>query len=457
MVFKSINPSNYEILGEYQISSDTEIKAAVKNAHRVKYEWKDIGVEERVKYLTRVYQTLDDYKTEIAEHDTKDMGFPITQCHNFNLGDGLTYFKWYLDNAAQIIAPETTYETDSELHQVFYEPYGVAAVIQPWNFPFCQWSWSVVPALLAGNPVIFKPSEEVPYANKYLESLIKDCNLPSGVLQFVYGDGKTGDALVHQDIDLIIFTGSIKTGQYLYKVAAEKFIPALLELGGSAPGIIFADANINDATEAVFWQRFANCGQTCDGLKRLIVHESIFDEVINILTEKLKTSQLGDPLDPKTIFGPLVADRQVQLLEAQVQDAVDLGAKVLIGGKKPAKLIGSYYEPTILTNINTNMRVWQEEVFGPVLPVVSFKSDSQAIKLANDTHHGLGSYLYTKDKNRMESVAAQIEAGMVSVNGLNYVIPQNPFGGYKLSGLGREHGHFGLEDLTQVKVIARPK
>jgi acyl-CoA reductase-like NAD-dependent aldehyde dehydrogenase len=457
MKIKSINPHDYSVIGEVEASTEGEIAKAVTAAHKAKQSWKELGVKARVKALSKVFRILDQNRDSIARHDTLDMGFPISQCHDFNLGDGFSYFKWYLDHAEKYLSPEVTLETESEIHQVYYEPHGVTAVIQPWNFPFCQWSWGVIPTLLTGNTVVFKPSEEVLHANRHLESLIAKANLPQGVLSFVYGNGQTGDFLVHQDIDLIVFTGSTKTGRYLYQVAAEKFIPALLELGGSAPGIIFADADIDHTLETVFWQRFANCGQTCDGLKRLIVEEGIFDKVVDGLKAKVTTSAIGDPLNKDTLFGPLAAKRQLELLESQVKDAVTKGAKIVTGGKRVNKSSGAHYHPTILTNIEPNMRVWQEEVFGPVLPIASFTSEAEAVDLANDTRYGLGSYLYTQDVNKANRVAAQIEAGMVSINGTNYVLPQNPFGGYKMSGFGREHGSHGLRELTQIKVVSRNK
>ena len=457
MKIKSLNPSNKQLLGEVSISSQDEVQQKVKLAHEAKKSWKELGVKKRVELMTEVYEALHKRKDEIARLDTKEMGFPIAQCRDFNLGDAFGYFKWNLENAEKHLSPEITFEDDSTIHTVYYEPKGVVAVIQPWNFPFCQWSWGVVASLLAGNTVVYKPSEEVPLSAKLLEEIINSCNLPKGVMNFVYGSGETGEYLVNQNIDMIVFTGSTRTGQKLYKVAAEKFIPILLELGGSAPGIIFDDADIDSAVDTVFWQRYANCGQTCDGLKRLIVHEVVFDEVVSKLKTKLESSKIGDSLKEETEFGPLVAERQLTLLESQVKDAIDKGAKVVTGGSKPANLSGYFFEPTILTNITSGMRVWREEVFGPVLPIQSFKTDAEAVELANDTEYGLGSYFYTKDKVRADKVAGQLEAGMVSINGSNYVLPMNPFGGYKQSGLGREHGKYGFHELCNVKVVAKNK
>ncbi len=451
----STNPGrNFKVLGEVLVSSEKEIREKVAKAQAAKEAWKNIGVFDRVKLLKRVYDALYAKRDKIAQLDSQEMGFPITQCYTYNLGDGLAYFKWYLENSARYLVPEVTFQSKREVHTVYYEPTGVAAVIVPWNFPFCNWSWSVVPNLLVGNTVVFKHSSKSCLSSKIIEEIVSGCHLPEGVLAHVYGDGKVGDFLVHQNIDLISFTGSTKVGEYLYRVAAEKFIKVVLELGGSAPGIVFADANLDRDIETIFNQRFTNCGQACDGLKRLIVHEDIFDEVVERLRIKVVKTKIGEPLDKKTDFGPLVSKKQLLDLTGQVKDAVDKGATVVVGGRTVEYLKGAYYKPTLLTDVTTKMRVWQEEVFGPVLPIVPFKSEEEAVALANDTQYGLGSYIYTGNKKLAQRMASKIEAGMVSVNGANYVLPFNPFGGYKRSGMGREHGKYGLHELCQIKVVA---
>ena len=257
---------------------------------------------------------------------------------------------------------------------------------------------------------------------------------------------------------MITFTGSTKVGKHLYKKAGKKFIKAVMELGGSAPAIIFKDADIAAATENVCVMRVLNQGQCCDGLKRLIVHESKYEEVVEKLARLFKNKKIGNAEDKSTEIGPLVAKRQLTLLEAQVQDAIKKGATVLAGGKSLEKeLGGAFYAPTVLTNVTKDMRVWTEEVFGPVLPVVSFKTDEEAIQLANETKYGLGSYVYTNSKERADKVSKALQTGMVSVNSTNYVIPQNPFGGYKDSGIGREHGKYGFHEVTQIKLVSKTK
>jgi succinate-semialdehyde dehydrogenase / glutarate-semialdehyde dehydrogenase len=453
----SINPTTGKPLGKVEVSSEKEIIEKVALAQKTKKFWAETPVSQRVTYLKDIYDVFSSHKEEIAELVTREIGMPKSVRNAIEMDPGLEYFHWYLENAEKYLAPEVSYEDDKSIHKVFYQPTGVAAVFSPWNFPFCNFSWALIPNLIAGNTVVFKHSEECPLVSKLLEDLIQKTTLPKGVLSFVYGDGKTGDFLVHQNIDMICFTGSSKVGQYLYKVAAEKGIKALLELGGSAPGIVCEDADINAVVESVFFNRFLNSGQICDGLKRLIVHKSRFDEVVSVLKEFLSKKIVGEPTDNKTDIGPLVAERQLKLLEEQVGDAVEKGAKIIFGGKRPDNLKGYYYLPTVLTNIKPDMRVWNEEVFGPALPIVSFDTDEEAIRLANDTKYGLGGYVFTKNKEKAEKIALKIDTGMVAMNSASYLFPSDPFGGNKNSGIGREHGKWGLRELCKIKVVAEEK
>lgn len=454
----STNPSkNFEEVGSVPISSQGEIKEAVQKAKTAFKSWGRLTVKERVEYLQDVYDKLYAKSDEISKLASTEMGFPIKDQKMFDMGDGFNYFKWYLENAEQILADEVTFEDEKEVHKVVYEPYGVSAVIQPWNFPFCQWSWAVVPNLVAGNTVVFKHSEECPLSGKLIADIISESNLPEGVFNEVYGGGDVGASLLDEDIDLIAFTGSYRVGQEVYKKGAEKFIKVVLELGGSAPAVVFDDADLESTIEHIFALRFTNCGQACDGLKRLIVHESMHDKVVEGLKKLIESKKIGDATDASCDFGPLVAERQVKALETQLQDAIDKGAIVVTGGKRPEGLKGAYFEPTLITNISRDMKVWTEEVFGPLLPVMKFKTEEEALELANETEYGLGGYVYSSDLERAERVARSIDTGMVSINGVNYVCPHNPFGGYKHSGIGREHGKYGLHDLSQVKVIVKNK
>jgi len=362
--------------------------------------------------------------------------------------------KWYIDNVESILADEITHEDDNSIHKIVYEPYGVAAVISPWNYPFGMAEWGIIPNLIAGNTVVFKISEECPLVGKIIEEVMSQ--LPEGVFSEVYGAGEVGEKLARSDVNLIWFTGSTEVGKLLYKIAAEKFIKVILEMGGSNPCIVFDDVNIPEVVKTLYVERFANCGQSCDAVKRLILHESVYDDIINKLKEEVETKKQGDPSDSQNDIGSLSAKRQLDLLSEQVQDALDKGAKAITGGKA-ADLDGAYYEPTILVDVTKDMRVWKEEVFGPALSVVKFNTEEEAIELANDTKYGLGSRVFTSDTEKARRVASKIEAGTVEINHASRWLKCNPFGGYKQSGMGREHGAAGFKELCQIKVISSDK
>ena len=455
----SLNPSkNYEIIGEISITTKAEIDKKVNKAHLALEPWIALGVKGRKNILENLYKEFIKRKNEISSLAAKEMGMPISVSEKIDIEAGLQYMRGYLDFCEQWISDEIIFENDQEVHYLTFEPKGVAGVSIPWNYPFCNFIWGVIQNLIVGNTVVFKHSEECPLTAKLLEDIIVSVNLPEGVFNQVFGDGSdVGEYIMNSEIDFIYFTGSTGVGKHLYQIAAKKFIPAMLELGGSAPGIIFEDADLDKVIELVYFYRFLNNGQTCDGLKRLIVHRSCFDDVVQKLKAIVSTKKIGDAENTNTDLGPLVAERQVVALEKQVADAIAKNAKIIIGGKRPSGLMGAYYEPTIITNVTFEMSIWRDEVFGPVLPIVPFDTEEEAIKLANDTQYGLGGYIYTKDKNRALRVAKLLKTGNININSANYVIAQDPFGGYKNSGIGREHGKQGFRELCNSKVIALKK
>lgn len=450
----STNPAkNYKKIGSVEVSSTQEIKKKVDLANKVKEDWKELGVVERTRLLKPLYQEFLKRKKKIAILTTKEIGKPITEALE-DLKWDVDYFKEFQRMGKEYLKDEITYKDKNSVHKIVFEPIGVTAVIVPWNFPFLNFLWGVIPNLIAGNTVIFKHSEECPLVGKLIEEMMKKLKLPQGVFSEVYGNGKVGETLIKQNINFIWFTGSQAVGKRLYEIAGKKFIKSIMELGGSNPTIIFEDIEIDKIIDRLYSERFMNSGQVCDALKRLIVHHSVFDKVVQKLKERLEKVVIGDPEDKKTQIGSLVARRQLNLLKEQVQDAIRKGANVVIGGKSPGNLKGAYYLPTILTNIKRNMKVWKEEVFGPVLPVISFKTEKEAIKLANDTKYGLGAQVFSKDKKRALRVASKIKAGSIDVNEGNHWLQCNPFGGYKASGMGREHGRIGWQELCQIKVVS---
>jgi len=452
---KSVNPATGEVIGEVPVSTLAEVEAAITMARKAQPVWQALGVEGRIAALRKLH---DDFKThgeELAALVAREMGSPITA--NLKVMETrLAMMRWNLDRAAEILAPETTFEDAKSLHQIHYEPYGVFGVIAPWNVPFSNFVRTALQPLIAGNTVVFKFSEEIPLFAMALSGAFTR-TMPQGVFAQVYGAGDVGEALMKGGIDHIHFTGSTVVGQKLYKIAAEKFIPITLELGGSDAGIAFEDADIDRMVPAIFRGRFNNCGQVCSALKRLFVHESRYDELVTKLTAFIKMQKVGDPLSRETVIGPLVSEKQRALLVAQVDDAKAKGAKILLGGDTKTEGKGAFFEPTVITGLKPGMRAATEELFGPVLPVTAFKTEGEAVRLANDSVYGLSAYVYTEDRARFRRVALLLQAGTVMHNGVDATQPANPFGGYKYSGLGRSGGKAGLQSCCQIKVMVIEK
>ena len=457
MQIVSTNPSrNYEVLGKVNVTTEKEIQNAFKKACKAQPTWAALTQEERNKAIESFISVCKKNAEEIATTMSKDMGKPITQSRA-QISDSFDHFRAYMKMAQEALREEIVFEDETQRHHLTREPLGVVVCITPWNFPFLNLPWQAGPALLAGNTVLFKPSEEIVLFAELIKKLLAKSDLPEGVFTIIQGAGDVGEQLVQLPVNAILFTGSTRTGQRITELAAKQSTKVITEMGGSAPGIVFEDADVPAIIDTLYGMRFDNTGQYCDGLKRLLVHERKYDEVLAALKKVNQTKKVGDAMDESTDFGPLVAKRQLDLLKEQVQDALDKGAKVLFGGKEPKGLKGAYYEPTVLTNITFAMRVWKEEVFGPVLPVVTFKTEEEAIQLANDTIYGLGAYVFTTDKNRYWRVAKQLQTGMVAHNNALYFSTRTPFGGYKASGNSRSCGIESFHEVTQIKVISEEK
>lgn len=458
MKIKSTNPSrNYECIGFIDTSTKQDIENAVVRARRALATWSSLSLSERCKRIITFIEISKKKTEEIAMLIAKETGRPIVSSRA-NVVGGIEYFEAYIKMADKYLSPEISFSTDTETHRIYHEPRGVIAAICPWNYPYMNVVWQCGQALLAGNTIVYKNSEENPLFSKKLEECLDKSAIPAGVFNIVYGDGKVGEYLVHQKVDMISFTGSTKVGILLTRIAAEKFIPVVTELGGSSPLIVFGDTKItSDLISYIAERRFKNAGQACDAVKRLIVHNSKYDQIVRELSEYVSKQKIGDALDEATDIGPLISKRQVNLIKEQVFDAVSQGARVIIGGTPHENLKGAYYMPTILTNIKTTMRVWREETFGPVLPVVSFSTEEEAIQLANDTVYGLTAHVFTHNKKRFQRVASRLQVGAIGHNMVGFWDPRNPFGGYKMSGMGRVHGSWGFHDFTQVKVVSEER
>lgn len=457
MKIVSTNPSrNYEILGEVEAATEQEVKDAVAKARAVQPAWAALIQAERNKAIASFARAFKNRAEELAQTMSKEMGKPIISSRA-QVAEAVNYFNAYIEMAEKALAPEIVFENETERHHQVREPLGVVACIAPWNFPALNVPWQAGQPLIAGNTVIYKPSEETILFAKLVAEIVAESDLPEGVFTVLLGDGTVGEQLVQQPVDAILFTGSTRTGQRITELAAKTSTRVLTEMGGSAPGIVFEDADVPAIIDTIYGMRFDNTGQFCDNLKRLIVHESKLDEVLAELKRVNATKKVGDAVDETVDFGPLVAKRQLELLESQMQDAIDKGANIVFGGKQPEGSEGAYYEPTILTGITFDMRVWQEEVFGPVLPIVTFKTEEEAVKLANDTIYGLGAFVFTTDKERYFRVAKQLQAGDIGHNNALYYSPNSPFGGYKESGNSRAGGDAGFHEVTQIKLISEEK
>jgi acyl-CoA reductase-like NAD-dependent aldehyde dehydrogenase len=440
----------------HEASTAEEVGNQVAAARAASAAWSNTPIEDRVSIVRTFQDALRSRRDEVIMLQSQEMGKPIRESiQEFDGSDA--YIDWYLNNAPVLLEPEVTHKSENERHTVYLEPRGVAAVIAPWNYPCCNFTWPVIPNLLAGNTVVFKHSEEVPKMARLLAGIAAESKIPEGVISHVYGGKEVGALLAGSKIDLICFTGSTAAGIEVNKQAAERLIKVTLELGGSAPGIVFGDVDIEAAANSVYDMRFLNCGQVCDALKRLIVDESVAMEITLRLVEMAQMKKLGDPTDITVDFGPLVAERQQTKIWEQVKDAVDKGAAVLTGGRPPDNLQGAYFLPTILNNVTPDMRVWREETFGPVLPICTFRTEEEAISLANDTDYGLSAYVYTADRERQLRVARSVNAGMISVNNISYVHPANPFVGWGHSGLGLQHGRQAFHELCRTRIIAMEK
>lgn len=444
----------YKVLGQVATSTPQDIKQAVDKARAAQPAWDSLPLKQRIAYVEKLKPIFESNRDKLIHLTSSEMGMPIGLSTGL-FDSAIEEIDWLLHNADSALAPVETYRSDSEVNVMLREPYGVMAAIMPWNFPLPNFVGTVIPALLAGNTVVLKYSEEIPLFSQLLQKLCQQAHLRDGIVHFITGDGTVGAQLADQDVDLLSFTGSSATGRKLYAKAAEKFIPIITELGGSSPGIVFANADLDEIVPQVFWQRFSNSGQFCDGLKRLLIERPVYDLFCQKLADFTKNRMVGNPVDADTELGPLVAKRQLDRLEDQIADAREKGATFLTGGARPDRLDGAYYLPTLITDITFDMKVWTEEVFGPALAIVPFDTEEEALALAHDTDYGLSAFLYTKDGERVERLSRQLKAGSISTQNSDYYKPQNAFGGYKASGIGRVGGVAGFHSVTLTKTCAR--
>jgi len=367
--------------------------------------------------------------------------------------------RFLIDNAYRLLAdepvPHGNLATKLKRGRLVREPHGVVGIISPWNYPFSVPATETLAALVAGNAVVLKPSEFTSLVALELASLLHGAGVPPDVFHVVVGDGPTGAALLHSQIHKLVFTGSVATGRRIAAAAAERLLPVVLELGGKDPMIVLEDADVEVASSAAVWGAFVNAGQACLSVERCYVHRSLYEPFLKACVEKTQRLRVGHGMDRDTDVGPMTHERQLRVVEAQVEDAKACGARVLAGGSRIPELGKNFYHPTVLADVTHEMRIMREETFGPVLPVMAFDSDDEAVRLANDSEYGLAASVWTRDSARGESLARRIHAGTVMVNDVIscFGISEAPHGGVKASGLGRTHGRLGLEEMVRVKYL----
>jgi len=447
---KVVNPATEEGIEEIETSSREDLDKAVKKARRGFEEWRGFAGLDRAEVFHELARNLRDHAEELAEIMTREGGKPFIENR-----DELTWtaacFDYYAeiarDNVGYLPAPIET----QQLALVIREPVGTVACIVPWNYPLLLAAWKVAPALAAGNAVILKPSEETPLATRRMVELIED--LPESLFQTVYGAGDVGEMLVrHPGIDMVAFTGSQETGRKVGAVAAERLIPANLELGGKDPFIICDDVDVEIAAQGAVWAACLNAGQVCTSSERFYVMREVADDFVEASRSFVESLHIGDPMNEKTDIGPMINAKGREKVEHHVGEALEKGAKVVAGGERWGDR-GYFYKPTILTGVEPSMTVMRDETFGPVVPVVEVGSLEEAIEQANSVPYGLGANVYTQDFEKMLKCMREIRAGTVWINDPLTDNDAAPFGGQKGSGIGRELGREGLEAFQESKHV----
>lgn len=453
--FDTINPSTGEVLAQVAEAGRDDVDRAVAAARRTFDEgkWSGMDARKRGRLLYQIADALEAHADELARLETMDNGKPVREARAFDIEGSIECFRYYAGWADKIDG-DVIPVPGPFLNYTRREPIGVCGQIIPWNYPLQMAAWKVAPALACGNTVVLKPAEQTPLTALAMARIAHEAGLPAGVLNVVPGFGETaGAALVaHPDVDKIAFTGSTQVGKIIQREAAGTLKRVSLELGGKSPNIVLADADIEAAVRGATSAIFYNTGQACTAGSRLLVEESVRDELVEKLVKRADSMRPGNPLDPKCRMGPLVSQEQLDRVVGYIEKGKSEGAELVYGGDRPEGN-GYFLNPTIFDRVKPEMTIAREEIFGPVLAVTTFKDLDEAIELGNRTEYGLAAAVWTRDVKKAHRAAAAIRAGTVWINMYHTLDTGSPFGGYKQSGYGRELGRYALDLYTQVKSV----
>ncbi|NNL64736.1 MAG: aldehyde dehydrogenase family protein [Myxococcales bacterium] len=449
------NPASLEPVGEFDALGEPEVRAAVERARKAQPGWAALDFDARGKFLERAVTHLIAHQDEFVDVIVRETGKPTVEAFASGIVASCDVLTFYAKRARRILADRTVpvHLVKNKKLRISYRPLGVVGIITPWNFPFLLSLNPTAQALMAGNAVILKPSEVTAFSGQLLADLFEAAGLPEGVFQVVLGDGETGRALCEAGVDKISFTGSVATGRRVGETCGRNLVPCTLELGGKDPMIVCADADLERAANAAVFGAFANSGQACISTERVYVDEDVADEFTRKVVEK--TGQLRQGTGGEIDVGCMITPTQLDVVAEHVDDAVARGARVLAGGRRNPGYDGLFYEPTVLVDVDHDMKIMQEETFGPVLPIMRFRDEESAIRLANDTPYGLNASVFTRDKRKGVEMARAICAGAVVVNDcmVTYGVTEAPFGGRKDSGIGQVNGETGLRSYCYAQSI----
>jgi succinate-semialdehyde dehydrogenase/glutarate-semialdehyde dehydrogenase len=451
------SPATGGTLYEIEVQTADDVAQAMECARKAQPTWSALSFEERGRYLQRALDTLVQGQDAFIEVIQRESGKSRSDALTFDIVPACDSLAYYAKHAARVLRPERKrlhgLQRFSKQLRIVYKPLGVVGVISPWNAPFLLSLNPTVQALMAGNAVLLKPSEVTPHSGRLVGDLFESAGLPDGVLSVLTGDGETGAALVRAGVDKISFTGSVATGRAVAEACARRLVPCTLELGGKDPMIVCDDADLDAAAGGAIAGAFINTGQYCCGTERVYVVEEVADAFTEKVVERASRLRQGDC--GEFDVGSLFWQRQLEIVEDHVQDAIAKGARVRVGGRRNPDFDGLYFEPTVLVDVDHEMKIMREETFGPVLPIMRVRDEEEAIARANDTVYGLSANVWTRDKAKGFEIAQRIDSGSVCVNDMavTYGVAEAPFGGRKQSGIGRVNGEVGLKSHCVVQPV----